>query len=86
MTFEIAIATPLLVRHARGNPTIPQRAKPAFCRDPTAPGYFEHILGLLHSASLAPSGQNSTRTGPCRSFGGVALSPSAACDQSTNAK
>jgi len=34
MTFEIAIATPLLVWHARDNPTIPQRAKRGFCRDP----------------------------------------------------
>jgi len=77
MTFEIAIATPPLVRDARGNPTIPQRAKASLLQGPTTPSYFEHILGLLLLCIARSKWPDSTRTeDPADLLGGCAVSVS----------
>jgi hypothetical protein len=46
------------------------------------PGYFEHILGLLHSKSLTLSGQSPAKPkDPADLFLGATLSPSTSCDE-----
>jgi hypothetical protein len=56
--------------------TQPHHARPKLCmQGPTTLAIFEHILGLLHSKSLTPSGQSPAKPeDPADLFGGYPVS------------
>jgi hypothetical protein len=67
--------------------TQPHHARPKLCmQGPTTLAIFEHILGLLHSKPLTPSGQSPAASEDRKTlpiFLGGYLSPSASCVERT---